>query len=186
MDVTTSTETVGLVRGAMHARWKEARARLSPPPKPEKVAAIPKQRTIAEVDAEARVLRGRLNELRLERLAINGGCPTIEAIQDAVMDYFGISRNKFLSDRRTTPVVFPRHVAMFLCTELTTISYPGIGRMFGGMDHTTIMHAAKKIDVLYRTDKEVQTDIDTLMSMLLASTKPTEDAPCSSPPTTAQ
>jgi hypothetical protein len=185
MEGSTSTET-GLVRGAMHARWKEARARLNPPPKPEKVAAIPRQRTIAEVDAEVRVLRARLNELRLERLAINGGCPTIEAIQDAVMDYFGISRNKFLSDRRTTPVVFPRHVAMFLCTELTTTSYPGIGRMFGGMDHTTIMHAAKKIDVLYRTDEEVRNDIDTLMSMLLASTKPSEDASCNSTPTPAQ
>jgi hypothetical protein len=184
MDGSTST-AVGFVRGAMHARWKEARARLSPPPKA--VAAIPpKKRTIAEVDAEVRVLRTRLNELRLERLAINGGCPTIEAIQDSVMDYFGVSRNKFMSFRRTTPVVFPRHIAMYLCTELTTSSYPAIGRMFGGMDHTTIMHAAKKIDVLYSTDEEVRNDIDTLMSMLLASPKPTEDAPCSSAQTPAQ
>lgn len=70
---------------------------------------------------------------------------TIQAIQDEVAKYFNLTVENLRSKRRTKDFVLARHIAMYLCKELTTKSYPQIAAKFGGKDHTTILHAHKKI-----------------------------------------
>jgi hypothetical protein len=69
---------------------------------------------------------------------------TIADIIHAVCVESGVRRLDLISQRRTKNLVLPRHIAMALCRELTGLSYPTIGRRFGGRDHTTVMHAADK------------------------------------------
>ena len=70
------------------------------------------------------------------------------------------------SSRRSKSVVIPRQVAMYLSKELTNLSYPEIGRNFGGKDHTTIIHASKKIDKLLNESNSISEDIRLLKSIL--------------------
>jgi len=70
---------------------------------------------------------------------------TVEAIQQAVANHYGISVEDMKGKKRTRSVTFPRQVAMFLCRELTDASLPAIGEEFGGRDHSTVMHACEKI-----------------------------------------
>lgn len=71
----------------------------------------------------------------------------IAGIIRAVCDEFEISHNEITSARRGRFLANPRHVAFWLCRELTQASFPEIGRPFGGRDHTTVMHGCKKIDL---------------------------------------
>lgn len=66
----------------------------------------------------------------------------------AVCRRYGITELDIRSQRRTKGLVMPRHIAMYLCKELTDISYPAIGRRIGGRDHTTVLHGVKKIERL--------------------------------------
>lgn len=70
-----------------------------------------------------------------------------------------MSRNTLISHRRRKLVIGPRHVAMYLCYELTPASLPMIGRMFAGRDHTTILYAHQKIARLRRTDAKLDAEI---------------------------
>lgn len=69
----------------------------------------------------------------------------VRAIQNATCEWYRCSRAELLTRRRNDLIVERRYVAMYLCKTLTTESYPGIGRRFGGYDHTTIMHAVSRI-----------------------------------------
>lgn len=69
-------------------------------------------------------------------------------IQKAIIDTFGVSIFDFFSKRKTADVVLPRQIAMALVKRLTTKSMPDIGRRFGGRDHTTVLHAVRKIEPL--------------------------------------
>ncbi len=80
---------------------------------------------------------------------------SIERIQEVVSDRFGISLQELLGQRRSRSVVYPRHVAMYLCRELTDSSLPKIGRHFGGRDHTTVINATSNITKLIREDRGV-------------------------------
>lgn len=71
---------------------------------------------------------------------------TIECIQKEVCKYYGINLNELLSKKRNKQLVYPRHIAMFLCRKMTDASYPLIGDQFGGRDHTTVMHGVEKIE----------------------------------------
>jgi chromosomal replication initiator protein len=71
--------------------------------------------------------------------------PTVDAIQRKVCQYYGISKEDLLAQRRTTFTVRIRHIAMYLCKDLTLRSLPDLGRRFGGMDHTSVLHGARKI-----------------------------------------
>lgn len=80
----------------------------------------------------------------------------IKSIQEIVAEYFGISLGDLLGKRRDQRVVRPRQVAMYLCKEMIGASYPEIGAQFGGKDHTTVMHAFRKVeenlgDTFYKT-----------------------------------
>jgi chromosomal replication initiator protein len=91
----------------------------------------------------------------------------IEDIQRAVARHYNVSRADMLSSRRTANVVRPRQIAMYLAKTLTLRSLPEIGRRFGGRDHTTVLHAVRKIEHLADTDKVLADEIDILKRMLM-------------------
>ncbi|MET0606797.1 MAG: chromosomal replication initiator protein DnaA [Beijerinckiaceae bacterium] len=91
----------------------------------------------------------------------------IEDIQKLVATHFNVSRADILSSRRTANVVRPRQIAMYLAKTLTLRSLPEIGRRFGGRDHTTVLHAVRKVDDLLNRDESLREDIDLLRRMLL-------------------
>jgi chromosomal replication initiator protein len=91
---------------------------------------------------------------------------TIDEIQRKVAEHFNIKLGEMTSDRRARAVARPRQVAMYLAKQLTTRSLPQIGRKFGGRDHTTVMHAVRKIEELTRTDPSLAEDVELLRRML--------------------
>jgi len=90
----------------------------------------------------------------------------IEDIQKLVASHYSVSRADILSSRRTAAVVKPRQVAMFLAKILTLRSLPEIGRRFGGRDHTTVLHAVRKIEGLVQTDTILREELELLKRML--------------------
>ncbi|MEX2454795.1 MAG: chromosomal replication initiator protein DnaA [Rhodospirillaceae bacterium] len=91
---------------------------------------------------------------------------TIEEIQKRVAEHFNIRVADMHSARRSRAVARPRQVAMYLSKQLTSRSLPEIGRKFGGRDHTTVMHAVKKVDELRGLDMSFAEDVDLLRRML--------------------
>jgi len=90
----------------------------------------------------------------------------IEEIQRIVARQYNVSRADLLSSRRTANVVRPRQVAMYLAKLLTLRSLPEIGRRFGGRDHTTVLHAVRKIENLVNTDSALAEEIEMLKRQL--------------------
>ncbi len=90
----------------------------------------------------------------------------IEDIQRVVARQYNVSRGDLLSSRRTAPVVRPRQVAMYLAKTLTLRSLPEIGRRFGGRDHTTVLHAVRKIEGLVGNDNALADEIEVLKRQL--------------------
>ncbi|MBX9621415.1 MAG: chromosomal replication initiator protein DnaA [Alphaproteobacteria bacterium] len=91
---------------------------------------------------------------------------TIDEIQKKVAEYYSIRLSDMHSPRRARTVARPRQVAMYLTKILTTRSLPEIGRKFGGRDHTTVLHAVKKIEELMGEDKTICEDIELLRRTL--------------------
>ena len=91
---------------------------------------------------------------------------TIDDIQRRVADYYHLKLADLLSARRAREVARPRQVAMYLAKRLTPRSLPEIGRRFGNRDHTTVMHAVKRIDALRVADRELDADVAQLSRML--------------------
>ena len=91
---------------------------------------------------------------------------TIDEIQRRVAEYYAIKLAELLSARRAREVARPRQVAMYLAKKLTQRSLPEIGRRFGGRDHTTVLHAVKRIDELRIEDSELDADIEALSRQL--------------------
>ena len=91
---------------------------------------------------------------------------TIEEIQKRVAEHYNIRQSEMYSSRRARAVARPRQVAMYLSKQLTSRSLPEIGRKFGGRDHTTVMHAVRKIEELRVTDNSFAEDIELLRRML--------------------
>jgi chromosomal replication initiator protein len=90
----------------------------------------------------------------------------IEDIQKLVASHYSVTRADILSSRRTATVVKPRQVAMYLSKALTLRSLPEIGRRFGGRDHTTVLHAVRKIEGLTTSDSGLREEIELLKRML--------------------
>ncbi|MBC7907771.1 MAG: chromosomal replication initiator protein DnaA, partial [Rhodospirillaceae bacterium] len=91
---------------------------------------------------------------------------TIEEIQKRVAEHFNIKLAEMSSARRSRQVARPRQVAMYLAKQLTSRSLPEIGRKFGGRDHTTVMHAVKKVEELKGADQNFSEDVELLRRML--------------------
>jgi chromosomal replication initiator protein len=90
----------------------------------------------------------------------------IEDIQKLVATHFNVSRADILSSRRSASVVKPRQIAMYLAKVLTLRSLPEIGRRFGGRDHTTVLHAVRKIEGAVGADSGLREDVELLKRML--------------------
>jgi len=91
---------------------------------------------------------------------------TIDDIQRKVADYYNIRLSDLLSARRSRTIARPRQVAMYLSKILTTRSLPEIGRKFGGRDHTTVIHAVKRIESLKDSDNAIQEEVEVLSRAL--------------------
>ncbi|TNE61515.1 MAG: chromosomal replication initiator protein DnaA [Alphaproteobacteria bacterium] len=91
---------------------------------------------------------------------------TIDEIQRAVADYFNLRLSEMLSERRARNIARPRQIAMYLAKQMTSRSLPEIGRRFGGRDHTTVMHAVRKIEDLRRDDSQLDDDLTRLTRLL--------------------
>jgi chromosomal replication initiator protein len=90
----------------------------------------------------------------------------IEDIQKLVANHYSVTRADLLSSRRTAVVVKPRQIAMYLAKTLTLRSLPEIGRRFGGRDHTTVLHAVRKIESLSHADRALNDELELLKRML--------------------
>ena len=116
---------------------------------------------------DAEIASGVLDRLGLHTAA--AGPPTIDVIQDAACSHFGLTRDELLSRSRTERVMWPRQAAMYLAKELTEHSLPTIGRAFGGRDHTTVLHAWRRVAVHIAASPTAYADIDALTIHLLSS-----------------
>ncbi|MDE1174786.1 MAG: chromosomal replication initiator protein DnaA [Parvibaculaceae bacterium] len=105
-------------------------------------------------------------EVLRDLLRSNDRKVTIEEIQRKVAEYYNVRLADLLSARRSRQIARPRQVAMYLSKQLTTRSLPEIGRKFGGRDHTTVIHAVRKIDELCQSDAGLEEDVDLLRRML--------------------
>ncbi len=91
----------------------------------------------------------------------------IEDIQKIVARQFNVSKNDLLSNRRTRVIVRPRQIAMYLAKVMTPRSLPEIGRRFGGRDHTTVLHAVRKIESMTSDDQKLAHEIELLKRLIL-------------------
>lgn len=103
--------------------------------------------------------------------------PSVSQIQYAVADHYDVTRPDMLSKRRTKDIVRPRQVAMYLSKMLTGRSLPDIGRRFGNRDHTTALHAVRKIDGLRSRDADLDDDIIAICAKLQAASRNTAAMP---------
>ncbi|MHC2542032.1 chromosomal replication initiator protein [Sinorhizobium meliloti] len=137
------------------------------------------------VTASGRELEGAFNQLlfrrsfepqlsieRVDELLghlVNAGEPRrvrIEDIQRVVAKHYNVSRQELVSNRRTRVIVKPRQIAMYLSKTLTPRSFPEIGRRFGGRDHTTVLHAVRKIEELISADTKLSHEIELLKRLI--------------------
>ncbi|MBN7769949.1 chromosomal replication initiator protein DnaA [Marinobacter daepoensis] len=107
-----------------------------------------------------------IRESLKDLLALHEKQVSIDNIQRTVAEYYKIKVSDLLSKRRTRTVTRPRQVAMSLSKELTNHSLPEIGDAFGGRDHTTVLHACKKIVELQETDPGIREDYQNFMRLL--------------------
>jgi chromosomal replication initiator protein len=91
---------------------------------------------------------------------------TIDEIQKRVCDHFEVKPLDLVSERRARAIARPRQIAMYLAKRLTTRSLPEIGRKFGGRDHSTVIHAVRRVEELRDTDREVDAAVRVLMGEL--------------------
>lgn len=91
---------------------------------------------------------------------------TVDQIQKTVAEHFGLTQADLLSERRARAVARPRQAAMWIAKQITTRSLPDIGRRFGGRDHTTVLHAVRRIEALKAEDPSLARDLDLLLRKL--------------------
>ncbi len=91
----------------------------------------------------------------------------VESIQNIVAVYFNLNIQEMLSPRRSRSLARPRQIAMYLAKKYTTNSLPEIGRKFSNRDHTTVIHAVKKINELVKNDNEIKHSITEIIKILL-------------------
>ena len=125
------------------------------------------KRVMAHAQFSGRVIDiDLIRESLKDLLALQDKLVTIDNIQRVVADQYKLKISDLLSKRRSRSVARPRQVAMFLAKELTSHSLPEIGEAFGGRDHTTVLHACRKIRELEIVDKELKRDLKSLFRKL--------------------
>lgn len=103
-----------------------------------------------DIEAKAAALRALMPPMKKPWFEVLDVVPLrpMERIKRAACEHFKVTFTDLISDRRTLDIILPRHVAMYLCKRLTTETLPGIGRAFGGRDHTTVLSGCRKIERL--------------------------------------
>ena len=91
----------------------------------------------------------------------------VEFIQNLVATHFNLNLQEMLSPRRSRALARPRQIAMYLAKQHTTNSLPDIGRKFSNRDHTTVIHAVKKIDELIKKDNEIRQSVTEIKKKFL-------------------
>jgi chromosomal replication initiator protein len=125
------------------------------------------KRVIANAHFMARPIDVELvRESLKDLLALQDRQVSVDNIQKTVAEYYKIKLSDLLSKRRSRSVARPRQVAMSLAKELTNHSLPEIGDGFGGRDHTTVLHACRKIKELRETDSDIREDYKNLLRLL--------------------
>jgi chromosomal replication initiator protein len=115
------------------------------------------------VESAERVLRDLLND-RQPRVI------TAERILDATSTMFGLSQTELLSSSRTRPLVNARQIAMYVCRELTDLSFPQIAKAFGKSDHTTVIHAVQKIEKQMGEKRQIYDQVNELTQVVKNAT----------------
>lgn len=132
------------------------------PEKPPQLSTQDLMLRISELEAEIAGLRG---DRQFVEAALQ--TPTINAVQRKVCEFYRISIIDMMSHRQTTDVTFPRQVAMYLCRRITDKGYPQIGRKFK-RDHTTVLHAVRKIEGLINTDPALAARLDAIAQAVMS------------------
>ena len=92
--------------------------------------------------------------------------PSPDEIQKIVSKYFNIKVSEIKGKKKNNSIVLPRQIAMYIIRKTTSLSFPEIGDLFGGRDHSTVIHSIKKIEKLYKEEKPVKNSVDTILKKL--------------------
>ncbi|MGB7286381.1 MAG: chromosomal replication initiator protein DnaA, partial [Salaquimonas sp.] len=172
-----------LRKSILNMRYEEARREQPSLDIPEDI----RHYVARQVNTSCRDIDGAFNQLLLQhkyndgpegyeeldkmlRHLVRSGDPKrvrIEDIQKIVARQFNVARNDLLSNRRTRQIVRPRQIAMYLAKMMTPRSLPEIGRRFGGRDHTTVLHAVRKIEGMIAEDNKLAQEIELLKRLIL-------------------
>jgi chromosomal replication initiator protein len=114
----------------------------------------------------ARLTLDEAQSILRPHLSVNERKVTVDMIQKTVAEHYALKQADLISERRARAVARPRQVAMWLAKQITTRSLPDIGRRFGGRDHTTVLHAVRRIESLKADDPALARDVDVLLRKL--------------------
>ena len=112
-----------------------------------------------DIDTADEVLKDIISNHRPRKI-------TPELIQKVIAEHFQMKIEDMKSRKRNRPIAYPRQIAMYLCRELTDLSLPKIGELFGGRDHTTVIHACDKISTSIESDLQVKRAINELIKKI--------------------
>ena len=108
-----------------------------------------------------------INEFKYE----NEKVISCDFIKETIAKYFSISKDDLSSNKRSNDIAFPRQIAMFLCREIANMSYPQIGEDFGGRDHSTVMHACRKIEKEVKQKTNTKLIVDSVKNIIVNDKK---------------
>ena len=97
----------------------------------------------------------------------NSSVISIEYIQEVICNYFDVTMKDLTSSQRSNNITFPRQIGMYLCRILTNESFPKVGAAFGKRDHTTVMHAFKKIEKGIKEDQNTKLIVESVKKIVL-------------------
>jgi chromosomal replication initiator protein len=108
-----------------------------------------------------------INEFKYE----NEKVISCDFIKETIAKYFSINKDDLSSNKRSNDIAFPRQIAMFLCREIANMSYPQIGEDFGGRDHSTVMHACRKIEKEVKEKTNTKLIVDSVKNIIVNDKK---------------
>lgn len=111
------------------------------------------------VETAQKVLSDMGNDIKTRTITYKG-------IIKVVADHYNVKQDELFNKKRTQNIAFPRQVAMYLCRELADLSYPRIGELFGGRDHTTVIHAYEKISNFKNSNLAFQNELQEIIEIL--------------------
>ena len=108
-----------------------------------------------------------INEFKYE----NEKVISCDFIKETIAKYFSINKDDLSSNKRSNDIAFPRQIAMFICREIANMSYPQIGEDFGGRDHSTVMHACRKIEKEVKEKTNTKLIVDSVKNIIVNDKK---------------